>query len=128
MPDSLAARNADGALIFADNRPLDTLEFLESNVEPTEQNSSDDRMRWHWLRASSLTQLREFAAAEQELDRMATVGERVEMLHLSRVYWREQQDRYEEALDAISQALQQLCEHSPMSCAMKANSAKHAKC
>lgn len=105
-PDSLAVRNAYGALIVADNGPLDTLEFVESNVEPTEQNSGEDRMRWHWLRASSFTQLRDFAAAEQELDRMASVGELLEMLHFSRAYWLERQDRYDEALDAISQALE----------------------
>ncbi len=105
-PQSLAVRNAYGAAISEENGPLDALEFVEGSSQPKGDEKAEEQLRWLWLEASSLTQLRDFAAAERLLEKMESIGERPEMTLFSRAYWLERQDRYDDALDAITRALE----------------------
>ncbi|MEZ6091910.1 MAG: C39 family peptidase [Pirellulaceae bacterium] len=48
---------------------------------------------------AALTQLRDFAAAEQIIDQMQTINERVDMIHFARAAWLTRQDLYQEAYE-----------------------------
>ncbi|MEZ6092513.1 MAG: hypothetical protein R3C05_31795, partial [Pirellulaceae bacterium] len=83
-PEVLSVRVAYGQYILEDDGPLDALEFAESKGVPTDANAdAEDRLRWMYLQMAALTQLRDFAAAEQIIDQMQTINERVDMIHFA---------------------------------------------
>ncbi len=105
-PDSLLVRNAYGQLIAEENGPLETLEFIEQASEPTTDDDAEERMRWLWLKASTFTHLRDFSEAEKFIKQMDAIDARPDIARFVRAFWLERQDRYDDALQAIDQALQ----------------------
>ncbi|MGI9474870.1 MAG: C39 family peptidase, partial [Rubripirellula sp.] len=104
-PEALSVRNAYGGMLADENGPLDALEFVDRFPSPDEGEKAEERLRWLWLKASSYTQLRDFDAAESLLDTMSNIKERPEISLFTRGYWLERQDRYEEALEIIDEAM-----------------------
>ena len=104
-PESLAVCNAYGGMVAEENGPLDALEFVEKSRGASQNDPAEERLRWLWLQASSFTQLRDFAAAELILSQMSEIPERPEITLFTRAYWLERQDRYDEALETITEAV-----------------------
>lgn len=104
-PQSLAVRVAYGSEIAEHRGPLDCLEFLESTAPPTDDDDAEDRMHWHWLFGISYSLLRDFDAAEQQIEMMQSIGTRPDTPLYMRAHWLERQDRYDDAIDAIDQSL-----------------------
>ena len=74
--ESLAVRVAYGAEIAEHRGPLDCLEFLESSSPPTDSDNAEDRIHWHWLFGISYSLLRDFDAAEHQIEQMQSIGTR----------------------------------------------------
>ena len=84
--------------------PLRAWEFLEQIPPPLDSHSPDARMHLFTVRAMVLAHLRDFAGAQQALQRAEQCGT-FAWLPTCRAYIYEAQDRYEEALESAQAAL-----------------------
>ncbi|MEZ6133862.1 MAG: C39 family peptidase [Pirellulaceae bacterium] len=104
-PELFAVRSCYAQQIADDNGPLDALEFIEASPQPTADEDPEERMKWQWLQASAFIQLRDFAAAGQCIDRMESVGQRLDLVHFARAVWLERQDDVAGALELADKAV-----------------------
>lgn len=105
MPQSLAVRNAYASEMLTDRGPLETLEFLQANPRPTDQDRAIERLHWMWLFAIAYATLRDFSAANRYIEQMEAVGRRADIVWFVRAHLLERQDRYDAALQAIDRAI-----------------------
>jgi cellulose synthase operon protein C len=104
-PSSLRVRNAYAGELLGDRGPLETLEFLEANAQPTPEDDSDDRENWFWLNLGCHTVVRDFTTAGYWAQRLADEGTRPEDVPLAKAQIAERQDRYNDAIELVDEAI-----------------------
>jgi cellulose synthase operon protein C len=108
-PESLMVRNAYANLISDENGPLDTLDFIAASPSPRpaddQADGGEESLRWLWVQASAYCCLRDFSPAEKFIHCMDAIDTRPDIKHFTRAFWYEKQDRYEEAIVELEQAV-----------------------
>lgn len=102
---SLKVRNAYANDLLSDRGPLETLEYLENNAQPKPDDDRDDHENWFWVNLGCHTIVRDFTSANYWVERMAAEGSRPEDVPLAKAQIAERQDRYEEAIDLVDEAI-----------------------
>lgn len=84
--------------------PLSAWRFLKRYAVLPENTPADHQADWFTAWASVLSQLRDFTAAGEWLDRAEAVSANNNWVFVQRAYWLEEQDRYVEALEWTGRA------------------------
>jgi tetratricopeptide (TPR) repeat protein len=86
--------------------PYATWRWMDEAGDPAADDDAELRAEWFALRAQLTGQFRDFDAAEQWLDRAFVIAPELPWLHVVRATLREQEDRYDDAIQAARRALE----------------------
>ncbi|MBI1347134.1 tetratricopeptide repeat protein [bacterium] len=103
-PDDVEVAYYHGYSLIESHGPLAAWQFLKSRPDPVEADQ-DIRSSWYTLHAQILCALRDYGAAEPWLSRAEALTPESPWVHVTWGQFHEEQDAYDEALQAIDRAL-----------------------